>query len=84
MNAFAIRATGTALAFGSLLMAGPASAIIHEQLPNSFDDDQVKPGPASVLLESDQTEVPGAFRGVSDEQGSGELNERSWTNVGFV
>ena len=84
MNPIATRIPAAALTFSCLLLAGPASAIIHDQLPNPFDDDQVKPGVPSVLLNSVQTKVPERLRGVSDEQAPGEDNGLSGANTGVV
>ena len=68
MNSLANRTVTTALALGSMLLAGPASAIIHDQLPISFGFDQTDSGDPSALLHSDQTEMPRLLKGVNDKQ----------------
>ena len=78
------RSAAAVLGLSSLLLASPASAIIHDQLPNPFDDDQVKPGVPSVLLNSNQTEVPDLLRGESDRQSPGERSGPSGNYTGVV
>lgn len=68
MTSNVIRNASIALTLGSLLMAGQASAIMHDELPGMFQVKGVKLVVPSVLLRSDQLQTPESLRDVVEQR----------------